>query len=348
MATRRGLVIGASGFVGSHVTRQLVGRGDDVRVLVRPTSSTVAFDDLPVDVRRAELTDDAALVDAMADREVVFHCAVDARAWLRDPAPLFRANVEGLRHVLEAAVSSRVERFVYTSTVGTCAVRPGPPVTEDEPCNWAHLGGPYIRARLQGEEMVLAYARDRGLPAVVMCVATTVGPRDHRPTPHGRLIDEASRGRIPVYVRGAGLEMVGIEDAARALLLAAERGRVGERYIVSERLVPVQELFVMAARAGGVRPPRVGLPLSLMKAVGALGPVLALLLRRDLSLTPATVRMMHIWTPLDHGKAERELGWRPAPLEESVRGAVAFAREQDRRAGSHGPSASSSGTVTKP
>lgn len=332
MATRRGLVIGASGFVGSHVARQLVERGDDVRVLVRPTSSTVAFDDLPVDVRTAELTDDAALAEAMADRDVVYHCAVDARAWLRDPAPLFRANVEGLRHVLDAAVSCRVERFVHTSTVGTCAVRPGPPVTEDEPCNWAHLGGPYIRSRVQGEEMVLAYARDRGLPAVVMCVATTVGPRDHRPTPHGRLIDQASRGRVPVYVRGAGLEMVGIEDAARALVLAADRGRVGERYIVSDRLVPVQELFEMAARAGGVDPPRVGVPLALMKVVGAAGDVLSRLLRRDLTLTTTTVRMMHIWTPLDHGKAERELGWRPDPLEESVRRAVAFTREQDRRA----------------
>ena len=202
-------------------------------------------------------------------RGLVFHCAVDARAWLRDPAPLFQANVEGLRHVLDAAASCALHRFVYTSTVGTCAVRPGPPVTEDEACNWSHLGGPSIRSRLQGEEMVFAYARDRGLAAVVMCVATTVGPRDHRArpprTPHRR---DVRGGGVPVHVRGAGLEMVGIEDAASALLVAAERGRVGECYIVSERLVPVQELFAMAARAGGVAPPRVGLPLGLMKAVG--------------------------------------------------------------------------------
>lgn len=324
-------MIGASGFVGSHVARQLVERGDDVRVLVRPTSSTEALEDLPVDVRRAELVDDAALTGAMADRDLVFHCAVDARAWLRDPEPLFRANVEGLRHVLEAASAAGLERFVHTSTVGTCAVRPGPPVTEDEPCNWADLGGPYIRSRLEGEALVLRYVRERGLPAVVMCVATTVGPRDHRPTPHGRLIDEVSRGRVPVYVRGAGLEMVGIEDAAAALVLAADRGRVGERYIVSERLVPVRELFTLAARAGGVAPPRLGLPLGLMKVLGIVGDVAAAALRRDLTITTRMVRMMHIWTPLDHGKAERELGWHPVPLEESVRRAVVFSRERDRR-----------------
>ena len=333
MASRRALVVGASGFLGSHVARQLVERGDDVRVLLRPTSSTEALDDLPVDVRRAELVDDEALRDAMADRDVVFHCVVDARAWLRDPAPLFAANVEGLRHVLEAAAACRLERFVYTSTVGTCAVRPGPPVTEDEPCNWVHLGGPYIRSRVEGEALVLRYAADRHLPAVVMCVATTVGPRDHRPTPHGRLVDEVSRGRVPFYVRGAGLEMVGIEDAAAAMVLAADKGRVGERYIVSERLVPVRELFTMAARAGGVRPPRVGLPLGLMKAMGLAGALAGIALRRDPTLTPTTVRMMHVWTPLDHGKAERELGWHPAPLEESVRRAVADTRERARATG---------------
>jgi nucleoside-diphosphate-sugar epimerase len=193
------LVIGASGFVGSHVVRRLVADGEDVRVMLRKTSSTKGIDDLAVERCYGDLFDDDALRAAMAGCDVVYYCVVDARMWLRDPAPLFRTNVEGLRHVLDVAVEAGLSRFVFTSTAGTMAISEGTPVTEEDPHNWDD-GGPYIEARVAAEDLVLRYARERGLPAVAMCISTTYGPGDWAPTPHGGLIARVAAGRFPFYL----------------------------------------------------------------------------------------------------------------------------------------------------
>jgi dihydroflavonol-4-reductase len=326
------LVIGASGFLGSHVTRQLVKSGQRVRVLLRRTSSTIAIDDLDVERRYGDVFDDAALRDAMGGCEDVYYCAVDARAWLRDPTPLFRTNVEGLRHVLDAAVDADLRRFVFTSTIGTIALSEnGRPVTEDEPFNWADKGGGYIQSRVAAENLVLRYARERGLPAVALCVANTYGPGDFQPTPHGSLVAAAAKGRMPAYVKGMSMEVVGIEDAARALILAADKGRVGERYIISERFISARELYGTAAEAGGAKPPWVGIPLKVMYALGFGGDIAAKVLRRDMLLSTLSVRLMHIMSPMNHGKAERELRWHPEPIHDSIRRAVAFYRGRARQ-----------------
>ena len=177
--------------------------------------------------------DDVALRAAMADCDVVYYCVVDARMWLRDPAPLYRTNVEGLRHVLDAAVEADLHRFVFTSTAGTLAVSDGRPVTEEDPDNW-NEGGAYVDARRAAEKLVMDYARDEGLPAVALCISTTYGPGDWQPTPHGSPLLRSLPGRFPLYL-GFSAEVVGIEDAARAMVLAGERGRIGERYIISDK-----------------------------------------------------------------------------------------------------------------
>jgi dihydroflavonol-4-reductase len=320
------LVIGASGFVGSHVVRLLVGRGDEVRVLLRSTSSTRGIDDLNVERCYGDLVDDATLRAAMNGCDDVFYCVVDARAWLRDPAPLFATNVEGLRHVLDAAVGANLHRFVFTSTIGTIALSDDGPATEDMPFNWADRGGAYIRSRVQAENLVLRYAAERGLPAVALCVANTYGPRDWQPTPHGALVAAAASGRMPFYIKDIGTEVVGIEDSARALILAADKGRVGERYIISERFLTARELYGIAADAGGVRCPRIGIPLSVAYALAFGGNVAAAVSRRDVRLSSLMVRLMHIMSPMDHGKASRELGWEPEPIQQAIHEAVAFYR----------------------
>ena len=316
------LVMGASGFLGSHVTRKLVERGDRVRVWVRRSSSTVAFDDLDVERHHGELDDEAAMRAAMTDVDTVFYCIVDARAWLRDPAPLFATNVEALRGVLAAAVEVGVPKFVFCSTVGTIAIAESGAADETMPHNWRHLGGPYVESRLQAEELVLRCHREQALPAVVLNVATTYGPRDHGPTPHGKLVRAAARGRMPAYVKGVSMEVIGIEDAADAFLLAEEHGRLGERYIVSERYLPIKELFDIAAEEGEARQPLVGIPLPAMRVIGTVGGRVSRMLRKDSVVTPTSVRLMHIQTPLDHTKATRELGWSPAPVEDSIRAGV--------------------------
>ncbi len=320
------LVIGASGFLGSHVVAALAARGDDVRVMLRKTSSTKGIDGLDVQRCYGDVFDADALRAAMTGCSVIYYCVVDARMWLRDPAPLFATNVEGLRQVLEVAtepeIAAGLRRFVFTSTIGTLAVSDTRPVTEDDPHNWTE-GGPYIESRVAAENLLLDYCRDRGLPGVAMCVSTTYGPRDFAPTPHGAQIAMVAAGRMPAYP-DFGLEVVGIEDAAAAMLAAAERGRPGHRYIVSDRYMSMREIQNAVADAAGVRRPWLKIPRPVLRAGARLNDVAAALLNRDLPFAAAGQRMTERMSPLDHAKAERELGWQPRPTEVSLAAAAEF------------------------
>jgi len=329
-ARRKVLVMGATGFVGSHVTRKLVERGDDVRVYLRKSSNTVAIDDLEVERCYGDLRDETAVAQAISDRDVVFYCVVDTRFYLRDPAPLFETNVESLRRVLDVAAQADLYRFVFCSTIGTIAISyEGHSVTEDMPFNWPGKGGAYIESRRQAEDLVLGYARERGLPAVALCVSNPYGPLDWQPN-QGMMVQRAALGKLPAYVKGVSSEVVGIEDVADAFLLAAERGRVGERYIISETFMPMRDMLSTAASAVGAKPPRFGVPLAAVYAFGATIGMASRLLRRDLPMNVRGVRLMHIMSPADHSKAERELGWRPRPTAEALQRAARFYVEREK------------------
>lgn len=323
------LVIGGSGFVGSNVIRKLVDRGEDVRVMLRKSSSTRGIDDLDVERCYGDVFDDEALRSAMAGCDIVYYCVVDARAWLRDPSPLLRTNVEGLRHVLDAALEAELTRFVFMSTIATLAVSTdGTPVTEDQPCNWYDDGGAYTQCRVDAENLVLSYARDKGLPAVALCISNTYGPRDWQPTPHGGLIAAISAGKAPFYFQGIGQEVVGIEDAAEAMILASDKGRVGERYIISDRFMTTRELHGLAAQAGGVRAPWIAIPRPVLLTLASVAQLFGDLTGREIKFARRAFDMIDKMSPLDHSKAERELGWKPAPFEDSIRAAVEFYRAQ--------------------
>ncbi len=316
--------MGASGNVGACVTRHLVARGDDVRVLLRKSSSTKGIDGLDVDTHYGDIFDAEAVAAAMRDRDVVYYCVVDVRAELRDPRPLFRTNVEGLRHVLDIAAEANLQRFVFLSTIGAIAVgRNGETVDEETPFNWADQGGSYIESRRQAEQLVLTHARERGLPAVILNVSNPYGPPDWQPR-QGLFVKLAALGKMPFYIRGVGSEVVGIDDAAEAMLLAAERGRVGERYIVSERYLTQREMLTVAAEAVGARPPRFGIPMAPVRALGRLVETFGMLTGREVPITSTSIRLMWLTSPADHGKATRELGWQPRPTEEAIRRAAEF------------------------
>ena len=313
------LVMGASGYLGSHVTQQLVERGDDVHVWVRSSSASTAFDHLPVTQHRGDLFDSQALLAAMRNVKTVFYCIVDARPSLYDPAPLFRTNVESLRQALDAAVQAGVDRFIFCSTVGTIGHPGAGLATEETEHNWAHLGGPYIRSRLDAENLVLRYHRDHGLNVVVLCPSTTFGAPDHGPVAHGTLVKAAANGKVSFYVRNQRMEVVDVDEAARAFLLAEERGHPGERYIISEGMMTSQDILTAAATATGHNAPRIALPLTLMKVVGWLGDLFSRTFKRDVPLTSVSVRLMHFMPPLDHGKAVTDLGWIPRPTADAIR-----------------------------
>ncbi|MBN3507310.1 NAD-dependent epimerase/dehydratase family protein [Mycolicibacterium nivoides] len=321
---RKVLVMGASGNVGACVTRQLVERGDDVRVLLRRSSSTKGIEGLDVERCYGDIFDTDAVAAAMTDRDVVFYCVVDTRAHLADPAPLFSTNVEGLRNVLDVAMDADLQRFVFLSTIGTIAVGDdGATVDEDTPFNWAGKGGPYIESRRQAEDLVLSYARQHGLPAVAMCVSNPYGPPDWQPR-QGALVAMAAFGKLPVYVRGVGSEVVGIDDAADALIRAAEHGRIGERYIVSEGYMSQRQMFTTAAEAVGARPPRFGIPMAPLYVFGWFAGLSNRLFGTDFPMNLTAARLMWLTSPADHGKATRELGWKPAPTAESISRAAQF------------------------
>lgn len=321
------LVIGANGFLGSHVTRQLVGDGVDVRVMVRSGADTRGIDDLHVTRFYGDVFDSDTLRSAMDGVDDVYHCVVDTRAWLRDPAPLFRTNVDGTRNVLEVALKlaedTGLRRFVFTSSYATVGRRHGHVASEDDQINRRGLT-PYVASRLQAEDLVLRYAKERGLPAVAMCVSTTYGNGDWGRTPHGAFIAGAVFGKLPFMMNGIQLEVVGVDDAARALILAAERGRNGERYLISEKLIALREVVRIAAEEAGVPPPRRSISVPTLYALGALGTLRARLAGKDAELSLASVRMMRAEAPVDHSKAVRELGWQPRPVEESIREAARF------------------------
>jgi dihydroflavonol-4-reductase len=337
------LVIGANGYLGSHVTRQLVESGHDVRVMVRDGANTIGIDDLTTTRFIGDIWDNDTLRAAMSGVDDVYYCVVDTRGWLRDPAPLFHTNVEGTRNVLEIAKDAGLHRFIFTSSYVTVGRRRGRVATEDDdiddidgrsPTFRLRRLTPYVRSRVQAEKLVLSYAREQGLPAIAMCVSTTYGAGDWGGTPHGAIIAGAAFQKLPFVMDKIELEAVGVDDAARALLLAAEKGRIGERYLISEKMISNAEVVRIAAEAAGVAPPTKSIPLPLSYAMAALGSVKAKLRGTDEQLSLGSLRLMRAEAPVDCSKARRELGWEPRPVEESIREAARFwvgLREARRR-----------------
>ena len=320
------LVIGANGFLGSHVTRQLVEAGHDVRIMVRDNANTIGIDDLEVTRFAGDIFDNAVLREAMTGCDDVYYCVVDARGWLSDPAPLYRTNVEGTRNVLDVAAAVHRERplrkFVFTSSYATVDRRRGRIASEADEITDERGITDYVRSRVQAERLVLDRARTGDLPAVAMCVSTTYGAGDWGRTPHGAIIAGAAFGKLPFVLGGIELEVVGVDDAARAMILAAEHGRVGERYLISEKMITNAEVVRIAAEAVGVPAPSKVIPLPVAYAMAALGTLKARLRGSDERLTLNALRLMRAEAPVDHSKAVRELHWQPAPVEDSIRDAA--------------------------
>jgi len=319
----RALVMGASGFLGSHVVKELVAAGRQVRIMVRASSDTRAIDHLQIERAIGDIDDREAIAAAMAGCDSVFYCIVDTRAWLRDPAPLYKTNVEGLRTVMDVAVEAGIKRFVFTSTFGTIGINPSGTSTEEDAFNWWGKAPDYVKCRVQAEQLFMEYCKDKGLPGVACCVGNTYGADDVAPTPHGKLVKDAARGKMPYYWDGGG-PSVGIRDAAQALLLAETKGRVGERYIVAQRWVDFEELFCLAANNAGVAPPRKKIPLSLLYLMAGIADIAAFFTRKDNRFSVASLRCSTLLPNVDSGKAQRELGWQPQPIETAVAEAVVY------------------------
>src|SRR5215471_14520413 len=254
------LVTGGSGFVGSAVARCLVEAGFSVRALVRSRSPRAHLTGLALDFCEGDLRDRKSLERAIAGMRYIFHVAADYRLWARDPNEIFVANVEGTRNVMEEALRAGVERVIYTSSVATLALRPdGMAADESVPLSEEQGIGAYKRSKIAAERLVEAMVAERGLAAVIVNPSTPIGPRDVRPTPTGRIIVEAARGRIPAFI-DTGLNLVHVDDVASGHLAALRYGKSGERYILGGQNVPFSQMLADIAGLVGGRAARVRLP----------------------------------------------------------------------------------------
>src|SRR5467141_2038270 len=248
------LVTGASGFLGSHVARQLVARGDDVRVLLRPSSHNRAISDLSLEYVTGDLRDPASLERAMKDVKRVFHVAADYRLWAKRSREIYDSNVGGTKNLLAAAERAGVEQLIYTSTVATIAVdRPQPP-NESTEARLDEMIGHYKRSKWLAEQEALKAAKE-GFPVIIVSPTTPVGPGDWKPTPTGKIVLDFLRGKMPGYVE-TGLNFVAVEDAAAGHLLAAERGKIGERYLLGGENLTLKQMLGALARISGRPAPR--------------------------------------------------------------------------------------------
>ncbi len=272
------------------------------------------------------MEDPRSLARAVAGCRYVYHVAADYRIWVPDPAPMFRANVDGTRDLLTAALEAGAERIVYTSSVATLGLVPGGSADEETPSSIDDMIGPYKRSKFAAEEVARGLARERRLPVVIVNPSSPVGPGDIKPTPTGRLIVEAARGKMPAFV-DTGLNIVHVDDVAEGHLAAAEKGRIGERYILGGENMALAEILAQVAQAVGRRPPWLRVPHSVLFPVAIGAELAARITGRDPFVTLDGVRMSRKKMYFTSEKASRELGYAPRPAREAIADAVSWFRD---------------------
>jgi dihydroflavonol-4-reductase len=320
------LLTGASGFVGSAVAERLKAAGFHVRALVRPSSPREHLTALGLELVAGDLRDPASLRAAFSGVRYLFHVAADYRLWARDPSELARTNVDGTSALMQEALRARVERVVYTSSVATLRASPeGISADESMPLSEAEAIGVYKRSKVAAEGAVEALV-GQGLPAVIVNPSTPIGPRDVKPTPTGRIILEAAAGRMPAFV-DTGLNMVHVDDVAAGHLLAFERGRVGERYILGGQNASLAEILSVVAQQVGRKPPKIKIPRRAMVPFAYMTEAVASFTGKEPMLTRDGLKMSKNKMFFSSAKAERELGYRARPYVEGVRDAIAWFRQ---------------------
>lgn len=313
---------GATGFVGSHVARALAAQGADLRLLVRSSSDLRNIQDLRAEQVIGDLRDAASLKRAVAGCEVVFHVAADYRLWVRDPDEMYRSNVEGTKAILDAARESKVRRVVYTSSVATMGFNSnGHLASEDSPVSLADMIGPYKRSKFMAEEIALEAGRS-GMDVVVVNPTTPVGERDIKPTPTGRIVVDFLKKKFPAYV-DTGLNLVDVTECAQGHMMALEKGKSGERYILGGENLTLKQILDKLAAITGLPSPKIKVPYVVALATGVVDQVVTGHIRnREPRATIDAVRMGRKKMFVSSGKAERDLGWKIVPVDGALRRAV--------------------------
>jgi len=324
------LVTGATGFIGWHVARQLLERGQRVRALVRDAArSAMALAELKgiepgLEIVPGDLRDEDSLRSAVEGCGTVFHVAADYRLWTRRPEEMYRSNVDGTRSLLAAARKAGVERCVYTSTVGCIGMQKDELGSEDTPVGLEEMQGPYKRSKFLAEKIALQFAEE-GFPVVIVNPTAPVGDHDFRPTPTGKIVVDFLRGAMPAYL-DTGLNVVYVGDVAAGHLLACERGRIGERYILGGENLTLQQIFGKLEEVTGVPAPTLRIPYAVAYAAGVASTGWAAVTGKEPRAPLDGVRMARKKMWVRHDKAARELGYTARPAVEALRRAADWFR----------------------
>jgi dihydroflavonol-4-reductase len=325
------LITGATGFVGSAVARVFAARGYALRLLVRAGSDRRNLTGLAGEVVEGDLADAASLTRAVAGCRFVIHVAADYRIWVPDPDAMLRANVAGTVAIMEAALAAGCERVVHCSSVAAIGTtKDGTPADETTPASEAAMIGVYKLSKYRAEQAVLAMARERGLPAVIVNPSTPIGPRDVKPTPTGRMVRDAALGFMPAYV-DTGLNVVHVDDVALGHALALEQGRIGERYILGGENLTLRDLVTLIAAEAGRPPPRVRLPTAALWPVAIVAETIARVFGIEPRVTRDHLRMARKRMFYSSAKAITELGYAPRPARLAVHDAVAWFLAEAKR-----------------
>jgi dihydroflavonol-4-reductase len=315
-------VTGATGFLGSHVARQLIDRGAELRLLVRPTSKLDNITDLPSERVVGDLRDADSLRRGMSGCEYVFHVAADYRLWARNGQELYQSNVEGTRNILAAARDSKVRRVIYTSSVATMGFGNNGLMTDEKsPVSLQNMIGDYKRSKFMAERLVLE-AGQNGQDVVMVNPTTPIGERDIKPTPTGQIVVDFLKRKFPAYV-DTGLNLVDVIDCAEGHLQAMEKARPGERYILGGENLTLKQILDKLGAITGLPSPKVKVPYGVALAAGVWGSVVVGgMLKREPRATIEAVQMSRKKMFVTSDKAERELGWNPRPVDDALRRAV--------------------------
>jgi dihydroflavonol-4-reductase len=314
------LVTGAAGFLGSHVARQLVARGESVRVLMRPSSNNRAISDLSLEYVTGDLRDPASLERAMKGIKRVFHVAADYRLWAKKPQDIYDSNVGGTKNLLTAAKNAGIEQLVYTSTVATIAVdRPELP-NESTDAKLGEMIGHYKRSKWMAEQEVLQEAK-AGLPAIVAMPTTPVGPWDWKPTPTGKIILDFLNGKMPGYVE-TGLNFVGVEECAAGHLLVSDSGKIGERYLLGAENLTLKGLLDVLAGITGLRAPSMKIPYGVALGVAYVESAFSRVIGKEPHIPVEGVKIAQHKMFVDASRAVRELGFHPGSVTAALQRAV--------------------------
>ncbi|MCH9048510.1 MAG: NAD-dependent epimerase/dehydratase family protein [Proteobacteria bacterium] len=316
------LITGANGFIGSAVMRHLLGVGHDIRAVVRPGSDRRNLEGFPVEIVEGDLNDKVSLEQAVRGCNAVFHLAADYRLWIPDPDNMYQTNVKGTRELMLTSAEAGVEKIVYTSSVAVLGLNnDGSPANENTPMAVEDMIGHYKRSKYLAEKEVIKLVDEHGLPAVIVNPSTPLGPRDIRPTPTGSIVVETLNDRMPAYV-DTGLNIVHVDDVAKGHLLAFEKGKIGERYILGGENLSLQAILGIICELSNKKPPSIRLPHNLILPIAWFMERWAVISKKEPRATVDEIRMSKKHMYFSSDKAIEELGYQFRPAKEAINDAI--------------------------